>query len=91
MYLIALKLVLRWMLWKYSASRKEIRKILRDEDMLAAVAQACESYAATEKGYGSDTPFLDILQFLMDNSDKILEIIVFIIGLFAEMENTDVS
>ena len=83
---VFVRLALRRLMRKNPAKRDELRTILRDPDLLEALAVELTACAATELGEVGEGSFLDFFKYLIENADLIFEIIAKLLIIFAESE-----
>ena len=81
---LATKMALRVAMWRNPARRDDIRKVLRDRDLLEAVTEEITYYVAAELGGIGDGSFIEFFQMLLENLPKILEFITQLLILFAD-------
>lgn len=80
------RLGLRKLARKNPAKRDDIRKILRDGDLLDAVCEETTAMAAMEYGIGDGDGLLGFLEWFIEHADEIFALISKLLILFAGEE-----
>lgn len=73
---IFVNLALRVLAWKHPENRKEFRAARRDSLVLEAITAEMKGRYESQYGAIGDGTFMEFFQFLLDNWEEILKIIM---------------